>query len=404
MDYELDNAVGFLSYAHIDDEADGGRIRRLARAIQMEYRVLTGENLEIFVDRSDIRWGQKWKERIDGALQATTFFIPVLSPSFFASDECRREFFEFYNTTRALGVSKYLLAIRYAAVEDLVSASPNQSKAIAAETQYKDWEHLRLVDEASAEHRQAVNDLAKELRGLMQEVQQQPAQDSASGPRASAVVIQDDVGSDANDALDDPYGDAPSPLELVAEFPERTAAWTVAMTAFQTAAEEFNAILQGGTAELNERPGSSFAEKLVVLRRVAKDLESPTQQIVDAGDEYMRSLLAIDPSFRALAEIGHAQTSVTPEDRAALAQAQESVQGMVRAGEEATESVRSAIHSGRGLARLSRDMRPALKRYETGSQNIIDGQAVMQEWADLLNAVRFPEDESEVGALAGPSS
>lgn len=396
MDYELDNAVGFLSYAHVDDEADGGRIRRLAKAIQMEYRVLTGETLEIFVDRSDIRWGQKWKERIDGALQSTTFFIPVLSPSFFASDECRREFFDFYNTTRALGVSKYLLAIRYAAVEDLVATSPNQAKAIAAETQYKDWEHLRLVDEAGAEHRQAVNDLAKELRGLMQEVQRQPAHDSAPGTRVpeggskEGAALAESEGED----LGDPYGDSPSPLELVAEFPERTQAWTVAMKAFQDAAEDFNEILQAGTADLNQRSTDSFAAKVVVLKRVANELESPTQRIVEAGDEYMRTLLGIDPSFRALAEIGHAQTTATLEDRAALTQAQEAVRGMVQAGAQATEQVRSAIYSGRNLARLSRDMRPALKRYETGSQNIIDGQAVMQEWADLLDAVQFPEDQA----------
>ncbi|KQO59767.1 toll/interleukin-1 receptor domain-containing protein [Curtobacterium sp. Leaf261] len=402
MDYDLDNAVGFLSYAHIDDEADQGRIRRLAKKIQMEYRVLTGETLEIFVDRSDIRWGQKWKERIDGALQSTTFFIPVLSPSFFASDECRREFFEFYNTTRALGVSKYLLAIRYTAVEDLVSTSRNQAKAIAAETQYKDWERLRLVDEAGAEHRQAVNDLAKELRVLMQEVQRQPAQDSAPGVRTSDAASQDSTAPGVPN--DDPYGDAPSPLELVAEFPERTEAWTVAMKRFQDAAEEFNAILQAGTAELNGRPASNFAAKLVVLRRVAAELESPTQRIVDAGDEYMRTLLGIDPAFRALAEIGNAQTTVTPEDRTALAQAQDSVRGMVQAGEEATEQVRSAINSGRNLARLSRDMRPALKRYETGSQNIIDGQAVMQEWADLLDEVQFPADDAlPTGVSDNPS-
>ena len=82
MTSDLDAAVGFLSYSHLDDEADGGRIRRLATKIQAEYRVLTGEQLEIFVDRNDLKWGQKWRERIDGALQSTTFFIPVLSPSF----------------------------------------------------------------------------------------------------------------------------------------------------------------------------------------------------------------------------------------------------------------------------------------------------------------------------------
>jgi len=396
MDYELDSAVGFLSYAHIDDEADEGRIRRLADKIQSEYRVLTGETLEIFVDRSDLRWGQKWKERIDNALQSTTFFIPVLTPSFFASDECRREFFEFYNNTRALGVSKYLLAIRYSPVEDLVATSPNKAKAIAAQTQFKDWERLRLVDESGAEHRQAVNDLARELRALMQEVQRQPAQESMPGASSGEATDDDTSPAGGQDFDDDPYGDAPSPIELAAELPDRATDWTDAMKAFQMAAEEFNEIIVEGTSELNGAEGASnsFAAKLVVLKRVANKLDEPTQRILNAGDEYMRTLLALDPSFRALAEIGHAQTTVTPGDREALVGAQESVRGMVQAGAEATAQVRSAIQSGRGLARVSRDLRPALKRYETGSQNIIDGQAIMEEWGVLLDAVEFPEDDA----------
>lgn len=56
----------------------------------------------------------------------------------------------------------------------------------------------------------------------------------------------------------------------------------------------------------------------------------------------------------------------------------------------ATTSVRGAIQSGRGLARLSRDLRPPLKKYEIGSQNILDGQAIMEEWAELLDAVELP--------------
>jgi hypothetical protein len=69
---------------------------------------------------------------------------------------------------------------------------------------------------------------------------------------------------------------------------------------------------------LNERPASNFAAKLIVLKRVAKVFGRP-QRIVDAGGEYMRALIGISPSFRALAEIGYAQTTVTTEDRAALA-------------------------------------------------------------------------------------
>lgn len=408
MDPELDSAVGFLSYSHVDDEADEGRIRRLAKKIQSEYRVLTGQQLEIFVDRSDLRWGQKWKERIDGALQSTTFFIPVLSPSFFASNECRREFFEFFNTTRALGVPRYLLAIRYAPVDDLVAASSDQAKAIAAETQYKNWEELRLVDESSAEHRQAINDLAQELRQLMREVQAQPAGDAA-GP-GKAVVARETVQSDQSASSstsdggddDDPYGDAPSALELAADLPARAAAWNESLTGIKEASSRFNVILTNGSEDLAavDKAGKPLAAKILVLRRIADELDAPTKDIEEAGEHYMKALLNLDPSFRAVAELGHAQTTATDKDRDALSTAQSSVRTMIEAGTQATASIRRAIQGGRDLARLSRDLRPALKRYETGSQNILDGQLIMEEWGKLLDAVSWPEESSKLSQTA----
>ena len=395
MTSDLDAAVGFLSYSHLDDEADGGRIRRLAAKIQAEYRVLTGEKLEIFVDRTDLGWGQKWRERIDGALQSTTFFIPVLSPSFFASDECRREFLNFYNTTRSLGVSRYLLAIRYAPVDDLVEGSADKAKAVAAETQYKPWEHLRLEDEDSAVHRSAINDLAQELRTLMREVEAQPAR-AATGPETSRDAHSGHESTDSSSAEldDDPYGDAPSAVELVAELPGRASAWTETLNDFRGANEEFNSRLTAGSADLDvaNLGKNPFAAKIVVLRRVAEELEKPSRRMEEVGEEYMQALLELDPSFRALAEIAHAQKNPSEHDREALEQAQASVRSMVEAGREATSSVRSAIKSGRGLARVSRDLRPVLRRYETASQNVINGQAVIEEWTRLMDDVNWPEE------------
>uniref|UniRef100_UPI0013E05CCC toll/interleukin-1 receptor domain-containing protein n=1 Tax=Pseudomonas viridiflava TaxID=33069 RepID=UPI0013E05CCC len=93
----------FLSYARDDDRASRGRILRLAEMIADEYESLTATKLKIFVDREDILWGQAWEERIDNALQETTFFIPVLTPRYFNSDPCRKEFLDFYNAATDLG-------------------------------------------------------------------------------------------------------------------------------------------------------------------------------------------------------------------------------------------------------------------------------------------------------------
>jgi len=75
-------AAGFWSYARADDEAESGRIVALARHLQEEYALLTGDALDLFVDR-DLAWGEEWRSRIDEALAGVTFFIPVVTPRFF---------------------------------------------------------------------------------------------------------------------------------------------------------------------------------------------------------------------------------------------------------------------------------------------------------------------------------
>jgi hypothetical protein len=84
-------AVGFWSYVRQDDEGDHGRILALANDLREQYRMQTAEELELFVDRESIEWGEAWKERIDTAIAGTTFFIPIITPSYLRSPECRRE-------------------------------------------------------------------------------------------------------------------------------------------------------------------------------------------------------------------------------------------------------------------------------------------------------------------------
>jgi hypothetical protein len=90
---------GFWSYAHADESAETGRITQLARNLQEEYSLITGQEIQLFLDRDDLTWGDNWRKHIDEALAGITFFIPILTPRYFQSEECRRELLTF--TTRA---------------------------------------------------------------------------------------------------------------------------------------------------------------------------------------------------------------------------------------------------------------------------------------------------------------
>lgn len=78
----------FWSYAHKDDTNSRGAIRTLLDSVRNEYELATGNSLDVFVDDESIDWGTNWREAIEGAVQRTTFFIPVLTPTYLKRPAC----------------------------------------------------------------------------------------------------------------------------------------------------------------------------------------------------------------------------------------------------------------------------------------------------------------------------
>jgi DNA-binding CsgD family transcriptional regulator len=164
---ERGELVAFLSYAHLDDEHEGGGITAFRKALEGEVRVQTGRrDVRIFQDREDIAWGREWEERVDSSLEEATFLVPVVTPSFFASDQCRRELRLFLDRERRLGRRDRVLPVYW------VSATPIQDPARRAEDelaralaarQFTDWRELRFQPLAGPQARRALAGLATHL-------------------------------------------------------------------------------------------------------------------------------------------------------------------------------------------------------------------------------------------------
>jgi hypothetical protein len=136
--------------------------------------LITGQDLELFLDREDLQWGHQWRLRINDALQETTFFIPVVTPRYFLSQECRNELLKFAGYARSLGAEELLLPILYVDVDDLKEDSSDDAKALIAGTQYADWRDLRLFGESSEEYVRAVNKLARRLADISKSYSARP--------------------------------------------------------------------------------------------------------------------------------------------------------------------------------------------------------------------------------------
>jgi WD40 repeat protein len=172
-------AAAFLSYAHINDEQDGGKVTAFGKALQGEVRVQTGRSdFRIFQDRDGVAWGQAWQERINQSLDAATFLIPVLTPSFFASEQCRQELRRFLDREENLARDDLVLPVYWIATPLLDEPALRASDELARELtrrQYADWRELRFRRLARSDVRQALAALATRVRDALDGVVGAPA-------------------------------------------------------------------------------------------------------------------------------------------------------------------------------------------------------------------------------------
>lgn len=135
----------FISYAHRDDER--GYVSKFRQHLEDAVGVLLGDDFPIFQDRPNIVWGDDWKERIRRSLvEEVVFLIPVLSPSFFKSEECREETLLFLEREKNYGRADLLLPV-YFVNSDVFNDKSKPKKdelaqAISAH-QFRDWRDYR---------------------------------------------------------------------------------------------------------------------------------------------------------------------------------------------------------------------------------------------------------------------
>jgi hypothetical protein len=382
------SAQAFLSYANLDNEREGGRIVRMRDLLRGEYEMLTGETIEIFVDRTNIGWGDDWRTEIESALEATTFFIPILTPTYFSRDECRREMRQFIQAAKARELSKMLLSIRYVPVLDLVEGSSDELKAEVARIQYESWHEVRLADESSSEYRQAINRLASRLVELSRAVEPSPqgilSSGGAHGPGLPPARSDDVHGDDAAraDGVRDDVDDAPGAMEYLADFQPAMEKWAETLRRFPVVMEPITEIFQDGGAKLSsaDKQSNPAAARLTITKKMASELREPVADLEQMSKDYVADLTRLDEILTFLMPMYREHQGTTEDYK----RASDTIHQLSRASKTAMEQVQGAANTARQYLNLSRDLRPLLRRFEASLRNIIDAQGIIDAWPALF--------------------
>jgi len=161
-----DTLGAFLSYSRKDDRHDGEFITRFLRLVREEIKQQSRLEFYIFQDKADINWGDEWASSIDNALAASTFLIPVITPRYLASSNCRDEFTTFHQLEQDRGLNDRILPLYYLSADEIHEKAQREQDQIAhilATRQWFDIRDLRTEDESSSKVRRAVRDIADQL-------------------------------------------------------------------------------------------------------------------------------------------------------------------------------------------------------------------------------------------------
>ena len=364
--------VGFWSYVYADDVADGGRIRRLASDLREQYALISGEPVDIFVDHDAIAWGDNWREQIDSSLASILFFVPVITPRYFLSAECRRELQEFARGAERLGLRELVIPLLYVDVPALQEESPkDEALALVTTYQWVDWRELRFADVTSGAYRRAVGGLAQRLFDANQR-----------------VLLEEPPSPGRSDVLGTlTPSKSPGTLDVLAAGEEALPRLTETLGAIGSEIEKVGNLAEQATEDIQrgDHQSKGLAVRLAVSRRLAYDLSPHAERILELANNYTASLYEVDGAMRTIITQTPAEISDNPIMRAVWDEFSAVIITLAGISMESTASIRAFVGNLSQTESISRDLRLPIQKLRRGLTILTEGAAVINEWKRLVD-------------------
>jgi len=369
----MSDLKGFWSYVHADDHADSGRISRLASDIKDQYQMLTGDTISLFLDKDAIKWGDLWREEINSNLASTAFLIPVLTPRYFMRPECRRELQYITRKAINLGLKNIILPLLYVDVPALHEETPADDLiALVGTFQREDWRDMRFLDVTSEGYRRGVFRLTTRL------VEANRQTEKTATPIVPLVAEVHEMGID----------DSPGIIDKLAISEETLPKLSDTLQAIAKEIEHIGQFTQEAVTDIQrgKSQGKGFASTLLVARRVAVQMGEPTEHIWSLSNEYASQLHKVDEGIRTLIERAPVEIQENPNSKKSFCDFFESVRKLSASARDGLTSVQSLINSSEPLEKMSRDLRPVVRRLRQGLTILVESRAVSDEWVHLIES------------------
>jgi hypothetical protein len=238
--------------------------------------------------------------------------------------------------------------------------------------QRKDWRQLCYAEVMSEAYRRGVADLANRL--------------VEANRRAEEV----DVTAKALQIRETPDGiidESPGLIDQLARAEETLPKWQETVEAVGREIELIGRVMQEAAADIrrSNAQGKGFASRLLIAREIARRLVEPADRIQSFGNEYASQLHDVDEGFRAIIERAPEEIRTNPTSKADVCAFFETVRHLSGTASKALENVQMMIEAIAPIEKMSRDMRPALRRLRQGLTIMVEAREVSDEWVRLID-------------------
>lgn len=185
---KIEEFQGFFSYARHDAETDPEFVAAFSRDLEMRVNgKLTNARFTIWHDITSLRAGLLWDERIGDAVRASRVLIVLLTPQWFQSEYCCKEYTSFVREVESkYAVGEYVFVILAKDYESQRQYFDSQQINIAHELRRRQYKVAFVSDflELKESKRTLLIDrVAEDLEGMVQRLRKLSNQSTAQLPR-----------------------------------------------------------------------------------------------------------------------------------------------------------------------------------------------------------------------------
>lgn len=361
----ISKVTAFFSYAHKDDTF--GFLTDLRNDLCAEYNVLTGDELDLFFDRTDLTWGERWRKAIEASIDTASLFIPVLSPNYFGSPNCIQELKQYLGKVERSGAKELILPLMLVSFDNTKeTVEPGLIEKMKT-FQYHDIHEMRLFDRGCGAYRKALNTLATGIYAAERSVLAR-AEEAASEAESNAPAQKRETDNDE-----------PFFLESATELEGKITSMLEALEDFATDVQAISPIFDEESEKLNSA-NATPKEALVAMSRLAKRLEPIATHMNDSAERFATQVAETDPHVNAFMSFYNTLGGQENPDPLGLL-------GLQSGADETKANIADFLGAIRTIEKVSRVLYKPLKVIERATTTWLGTYEIVLSWSDLVPAV-----------------